>query len=531
MKRQRRTLLLVTLVASVIAPDKVKAQSFNVPTPDLRVALNAEMFTRMVALTDGYGWGGNYDRHANPCNSPDVHLELQKPSMLFRSWSSLVDGNGGLHIRITGTPKVYTNDGGCGNVSGTASCSIDGCFTSLVPGFALLGASCRFFGIEMFRDVIVVPSPLQLVSQIPIELPTQPVPNGAGEISFEFGSFVRDKWERALRPHSRVVTLEAAPRGLGGQPLKGACKSGQDPTECDDAVCSVPKSLQHGILRRESSTAVLDSYVAPRRFQTFSDVNTAETQLNSGSPIQPTHLAGIRIGKRFMLGDDGGGGFFQRVLPIRVFGHQMSGKQKVNFEFFLTKVTGKFGQWNNSDSIELSFVVSQPTAWLESNSQAKVAIKTIGIEAVATLPQFRPDRNPQPNETEPALFEMSLVQFRVGFHVDLGTAHICFESKKLEEALKTISGPLARYAGPGPLLPDCLEADANIRAFRACKDGRRDGFVSAERPERNLVVRLDIGRASSKLVDGDWMTSVPPAASLVLDMKRRSDQIAQSSKR
>jgi len=54
---------------------------------------------------------------------------------------------------------------------------------------------------------------------------------------------------------------------------------------------------------------------------------TAERELNASSPLRPGDLAGLRIGRRLLLGDASSVGFLQKILPIRVFGYQMADKK------------------------------------------------------------------------------------------------------------------------------------------------------------------------------------------------------------
>lgn len=487
------------------------AQSYNVLQPDISLAVDSQQLSQMVAKSDGFSWGGWYENNGDACKNPDVHLEIQAPRLLLRSWTSFVDGNGGISARISGTPKVFTNSQSCWGIGVPAKCEVQGCYASTIPGFALLNAKCDLFIREIFRGLIPVPSPVELISNIPLTVPKEPIKQKKGEISFELGNFVDDNWVPTFPANRKTLGIQPVVHGMGGKPLLRPCQPNEDPWGCDTDVCNISRTEPYTASRRLPKIIAFDGSLNPRKFVTFNTLDKAEQQFNSSAPIiKPSHFAGVRIGKRFLLGDDSSGGFFQKVLPIQVSGYQMAGKRKVDFRFYLTAANATFGIWQGKDAIAMGFVVFRPEAWLDSDPQHTVGIKEISVHSISTLPQPAPD----PINPKSAVIQSSVVQFEIGFKVKIGTISVCFESRDLEKPLKTLYGSVARYVGPGALYPVCLNADPLVHPASSCPDGVTDGRISAEHPEKNVVITLDVSRAESWLdPSGDWMISVPLLAS------------------
>jgi hypothetical protein len=506
--RTARVIAVGLLLMAFTAYPSGQPAPFSVPQPDVRLAINATLFRRLVQLANGFSWGGVYHNNGIICTSPDVHLELQNPDLLVRSWNSWVDGNGALHLRLAGSPKIFTNDNGCLSLGLVGQCSIDGCTTSLLPGFGQLNARCTLFGATVVNDELVFPNPLALAGSVPIDLPSKPIPSGSGEIQLEFGHFVGDRWFRDPAPHRRDVMLLSTARGLQGLPLKSqTCSDGQDPSTCDDPVCGVPKDAAHTLSRRESGAIVLDVSLWPQRFSAAVDAAAATAALDANNPLRSNDLVGVSISRRLLIGDTDGGGFFQKILPIRVSGYQVISGTRVEFELFLTQVRAAYGRLGQSDAVELSFDVSRARFWDSATPSLAVAIDEVHAEAISTLPVFGVDTQ-QPGQ---ATLSFALKQFRLGVKGKLGALSVCFTSDELAAQLEHMIGAIARYQGPGPLLPACINAgNDRMTASQACPDGIQQGRMSAEHPEKNLRITLDIGAASSRLdASGNWAVSVP----------------------
>src|SRR5260370_42603945 len=123
--------------------------------------------------------------------------------------------------------------------------------------------------------------------------------------------------------------------------------------------------------------------------------------------------------------------------------------------------------------------------WLAGNKTAAVGVEKFGAEAIATLPQFHVD----PQDSNHAIVDFDIKRFRVELSGTVGAISCCFMSEKLDQQMQKMFSPIARYQGPKPLLPDCISAGGNqMNSSRPCSDGVSSGRMSAERPERNLIL-------------------------------------------
>jgi hypothetical protein len=501
---QLATLCMTVLAIASANWSSAQSSRYAVLEPDVRVAVDAKELASIVASAHLFSWGGIFDTGWQICSSPDVHLELQNPSLLLRGWNSLVDGNGVVAFRLMGNPKIFTNDSGCGSLGLTGRCAVDGCSADVVPGFGALNAKCTLFGVQVVNDLLAFPSPIVVASSVPFELPRESQKNESGETSLEFGSYENRTWKPAADRFVRNIPLRATPRGFGGSPLI-PCSANQEEPVCDKQICGVPYGESSSLMRRNVDRIAIDVALPPPTYSVWNSETEAEAGLSASDPIKAGDLAGLAFSKRALQGDSNGSGLLQRVLPIRIFGYQMAGSVKVNFELILVEASAAVGSWNSSEAILVSFGVAGAKAWLDSAPAVRVDLRKVGVEGVIGLPTFRPGQKPGTADVV-----LDVRQFRVGFATVIGNLKVCCESIDLQKPLESFVGSLARYIGPGPLLPDCIQTgDQRLRAARDCA-GKRKGWLSAERPDKNPTIALDFARASSRIdKDGNLLISVP----------------------
>ena len=491
---------LATMVTASDAP-------YVAPDADVRVVINAATLRSIMTSADGILWGGRWNKGGVICSSPDIHFELQGPDLWMRGWSNWVNANGALHALILGTPKVFTNDSGCGAIGLAAGCRIQGCVNDFVPGVMLLSGNCKSFGFDIWRDVIPLPSPLSLSQQLAFDLPAGPQKIDGGEINYEFGRFNGNTWETSFTPANKRIPMLTVPRPTGGRALApNMCQVADDPRTCDDPICNMPKSTPHVEMRRELATMGFDLFLQPAAAQSVATEAAAEAKLQESDPLLANDFVGVSFSSRFLTGDQAGAGFFQRLLPVRVFGHKEVDSKVVEFQFFLTDARMQLGTMAGKDVVLASLGITQAEAWLKDDSSKRARIEKIGAEAAVTLPTFVVD----PSDPTKAVLDMSVLQMAFGISTNIGSVKLCIESTNMATAFSHAIAPVARYLGPAKLFPDCIDADIpNFTAFQRCADGKQDKRMSLERPERNPTLALDVTHAKSRIHGGYWMISIP----------------------
>jgi len=489
---------------SALAASSLRAQSDLVPDPDIRLSIDGTQLANAVRNVNGWSWSGEYVTGSRICSSPDVHLELQDPDLLIRGAMSWSGGATAVDTRIIGKPKIFTNDSGCLSLGLTASCDVSGCASPVFTSDLLYGITCTFLGVKFLSQTLILPSPLTAMQSVPVTLPP---PDAASGFDLSFVTFRNGKWETFPNPRSKQVTFLEVLRTVGGNALKPTgCTIGQDPRTCDDPVCGVDK-IGNGLLERRDVTRILlDLALPPQHAKPFANSALAEQAWIAGEDtLHSGDFAGVSIGPRFLLGDSAGSGIFQHILPVRIAGErQVSNTETVQFEVFLTEARIAFGNENGTDILLLSLVVGESNAWLKGKRDTTlVKVGKVGVDATATLPRFTADGNA-------ANLEMELRNARLWLSTKVGQFSVCIEGDKIGDAGLT-KFSLARYVGPQNLLPTCIDVGiSGVTADSNCPEGGRTGRLSAEHPDRNVSLALDLGRAKSSFAPSRrWRVSMP----------------------
>lgn len=486
-----------------LATTSLSAQALFVPEPDIRVAVNADLLRAKIAAADGWQWSGEYYRGGSACSSPDVHVELQRPALLVRGVNDLIGGAAALHLRITGTPKVYTRDTGCLQLGLSANCTVQGCTSETYNVFNIpLSAQCYApFGVRV-RQELPVRLPLRTNPVVTATLP----PPGPGS-GLEFGSLQENRWRAAVPPNKRSVLLTQTARALGGTDLR-ACTGDLKPPACDDDICSTFSLTAARVSKRDAAVVAVDTSVVPEEKVAVVDAGEAAARLGADETLLPGTFAGISFSQRLLRGDAGRNGLIQRLLPIRLFGTRKVSGHRIGYEAIVTDARVVPGTIRGSEALSVAFVVEQATAWEEGKRRStEVKIDRISLSAIATLPRFT-------RQDSTAIVSLSVEQLKLTLSTKVGDVELCLDREDLTSALGPLVLPIARYVGPAKLLPDCLDVgDNNMTANRAClDDGERVGRMSADFPERNISLTLDLGAASSGYSrSGRWLLGAPSA--------------------